>query len=295
MATRVIPPETKTFPLEDRLRICRDLDVYAQDTFEQSGGVPDRDAARMLLAGWGRSAATYSAALLLAKSHFGDQVAMLARALFEGTIDAYWIAKQPAEAQRLATLHYRQTRLVVAEHWNANERRDGDPALPLFSEDIRDRAMLAKQFGSRAQKHWTSLGLFARTIAVEEFVPTSREGELRARYEEDNKLANLLLHGSAMALNDRIAETLTRVTIRAGPSNQHLANALRHAYWSYQRLVLLLCNRCAPHASAEAERLYEDGWPRLQTLTSSALKNAGRNGPCPCASGRKTKDCHGAL
>jgi SEC-C motif len=221
---------------------------------------------------------------------------MLARALFEATVDAYCIARHPAEAQRLGALHFRHTRLLVAEHWNEHERRDGDPALPLFTEDIRDRAELARQFGTKAQRHWTGKGLPERIVAVEDGFPQARDGELQARYADDNRLANLLLHGGGMALNDRITDIgFGNATIHVGPSEQHLANGLRHAYWSYQRLVLLIAERRAPTVRPAIEQLYADGWPVLQTITTPALKKAGRNGPCPCGSDRKVKDCHGRI
>jgi uncharacterized protein YecA (UPF0149 family) len=83
--------------------------------------------------------------------------------------------------------------------------------------------------------------------------------------------------------------------MNAGPSEQHLANALRHAYWSYARVTRLVSSRRLPEMLAEADAIYREGWPRLQTITVPALKHVGRNGACPCGSNRKTKDCHGAL
>jgi hypothetical protein len=223
-------------------------------------------------------------------------VGMLARALFESTVDACWIAVNPREAERRGTLHFRLLRLLVAEQWNEHERRDGDPALPLMAEDIRDRATLKKLFGGKAHKHWSAKTLPARIEAVDSTFPQERDGELQARYDDDNRLANLLLHGSTVALNDRITDDIFgNVTIRSGPSEQHLANGLRHAYWSYQRLALLIAERRTPDARGEIEQLYADGWPRLQTITGPALKKAGRNGRCPCGSGRKAKDCHGDI
>ncbi|MHB1834551.1 MAG: YecA family protein, partial [Solirubrobacteraceae bacterium] len=142
--------------------------------------------------------------------------------------------------------------------------------------------------------HWTTRSLPDRITAVAEAFPQTRDGELRARYNDDNRLANLLLHGSTVALNDRITDdTFGNATIRSGPSAQHLANGLRHAYWSYQRLALLIADRRNPEARADIERIYDEGWPRLQTITEPALKKAGRNGRCPCHSGLKVKDCHG--
>jgi Family of unknown function (DUF5677) len=294
MPPQFIPPETKIFPLEERLRGCHELAEYVWEAF--GGPLPgDGHGERLILAVWARAAGTFSGVLLLAEPSYGDQVGMLARALFEGTVDAYWIAKHPVKAQRLATLHFRQTRLLVAEHWNEHDRRDGDPVLPLFSEDIRDRQQLASLFGAIGHRHWTGQWLPKRIAEVDSAVPQEHDGELFARYGDDNKLANLLLHGAAVALNDRITDGPYGATIHAGPSQQHLANGLRHAYWSYQRLCLLVADRPVPSARPRIEELYLQTWSHLQTITVPALKLAGRNGRCPCGSGRKVEDCHGAL
>jgi hypothetical protein len=294
---RLIPPELRTFPLPERLQVCRTLADYVTAAFEGPRLVKaERRGNRMILAVWGRATGTFSAVLMLADQGYGDQVGMLARAMFESAIDAYWIAANPTEAERLGVLHFRLMRLLVAEHWNEHERRDGDPALPLMTEDIRDRPMLTQMFGTRGQRHWSTKGLPDRIAGVESTFPQTRDGELRARYDDDNRLANLLLHGSTVALNDRITDdAFGNATIRSGPSEQHLANGLRHAYWSYQRLALLVAERRNPETRPEIGRIYGDGWPRLQTVTAPALKKAGRNGPCPCGSNRKVKDCHGVL
>lgn len=206
------------------------------------------------------------------------------------------IAANPAEAERLGVLHFRLMRRLVAENWNERERRDGDPVLPMMPEDIRDRAMMTKLFGGKGHKHWTRLTLPARIVAVEAAFPQDPDGEVQARYDDDNWLANLLLHGPTIALNDRITrEAFSYVRIRSGPSEQHLANGLRHAYWSYQRLALLIAQRRKPEVRPEIDRLYAEGWPRLQIITGPALKKAGHNGRCPCGSGRKIKDCHGSI
>ncbi len=76
---------------------------YTTEAFE--GFLPgSRQGERMLFASWARAVGTFSAVLLAAEERCGDQVGMLARALFEGMVDAYWIAKNPVKAQRLAVL-----------------------------------------------------------------------------------------------------------------------------------------------------------------------------------------------
>lgn len=250
----------------------------------------------MTLAIWARAVGTFDAVLALADGGFGEQVGMLSRALFEATIDGYWVTKNPTEAERLAVLHFRQTRLLTAERWNAYERREGDPAMPLFGEDLRDRQELADFFGTKGQRHWSRVGLPDRITAIEDAIPQDRDGELRARYEEDNLLANHLLHGSALVLNDRLGDGPEgRARLLIGATEQHMPNGLRHSFWSYQRLSRLIAERHSPDRLGAIDDLYRESWPLLQTLTVPSLKVAGRNGPCPCGSGRKVKDCHGAL
>jgi Family of unknown function (DUF5677)/SEC-C motif len=251
----------------------------------------------MTLAIWARAVGTFDAVLELANGGFGEQVGMLSRALFEAAIDGYWVTGNPTEAERLAVLHFRQTRLLTAERWNEYERREGDPAMPLFGEDLRDRRELADLFGTKGQRHWSRLGLPDRITAIGKSFPQDHDGELRARYEEDNLLANHLLHGSAVVLNDRLYDGPDgRLQLLIGATEQHMPNGLRHGFWSYQRLSRLIAERHSRNRAAAVsaiDSLYREGWPLMQTLTAPSLKVAGRNGPCPCDSGLKVKDCHG--
>lgn len=290
----MIPPITKTYPLEDRRAILAELGdlidaaLIGQDAWIERPGSSER----MLLALWARAHGTYGAIDRLAEDQDGDSAAMLSRVIFETMIDAYWIREHRIKAQELAVQHYRLLQLVTAEHYNPR-LLPGDPRFPIDPATVAERAALASRFGSKAQKPWTMLDLRARIHAVSAQVPQDFGGELVDRYDEDNRLANLLLHGSPMALNDRVVDTGNRVTITVGPTGQHLGNALRHTYWSYYRLGLLMVELRAPEQIAGLNEAYRNGWPRLQTLTAGALKVVGRNGPCPCGSGLKTKDCHG--
>jgi hypothetical protein len=296
MTWQFVPPELKMFPLNQRLNACRHLADFARQSFEGSGPPGGWEGERMTLAVWARAAGTFEAVLLLGEHGFGDQVGMLSRALFESTIDAYWIAKRPVKAQRLGELHMRLLRVIVAEHWNARQRRDGDPVLPIDPDDLFERPKMIRLFRAKAQNHWTRMGLPDRIKFVDELVPQAYKGELDDRYEEDNRLANILLHGASVAINDRItADQLGNIRIHVGASDQHLANGLRHAYWSYTRHVRLVAHRRDPAAVSEVERLDAETWPVLQTITAPRLKKIGPTGDCPCGSGRQVKDCHGAL
>jgi hypothetical protein len=134
-----------------------------------------------------------------------------------------------------------------------------------------------------------------RLLDVDDRIPQDHENEAVERYEEEHFLSNLLLHGSPMAINDRITEKPGAVTVNLGPIRQHLANGLRHAYWSYYRTCLLAVGLWEGNHKPGLEHLYRSGWPRLQTVTDGALEAAGRNGECPCNSGLKIKKCHGSI
>jgi hypothetical protein len=168
--------------------------------------------------------------------------------------------------------------------------------MPTFPEDKARRDQLARQFGAHADKHWSTLSLYRRVHDVEKELPQDREGELRYRYTMANRLSNLLLHGAPMTLNDRIEQVGFDVAIQAGPSIQHLAPSLEQAYWSYWRLVRLLCETVVKGESlADVDAIHEEGWPILQVITVASLKHVTRNGLCPCGSASKAKDCHWAV
>jgi hypothetical protein len=289
-------PVTKTFPLEERLKACYELGDYVDGVVTRGRG-PQQQAGsghRMLVAVWSRSQTTFGAVLALAREEDGDNAAMLARPLFEGMVDAYWIAKHPQKAEELAVKNYRLLRLVTAERYNRT-RRPGDPEMPRFPEDLADRNELERLFRPKAQSHWTTLDLRSRLQDVEDRIPQDYTNEAVGRFEEEHFLANLLLHGSPMAINDRITEKPGAVTVNLGPVRQHLANGLRHAYWSYYRASLLVTGLWKGNHILGLEDRYRAGWPRLQTVTDGALEAAGRNGECPCRSGLKAKKCHGGL
>jgi hypothetical protein len=69
---RFTPPELKTFPLNQRLSLCRKLSIFARKSLEGSGPAGGWQGERMTLAVWGRAAGTFEAVILLAKQGYGD-------------------------------------------------------------------------------------------------------------------------------------------------------------------------------------------------------------------------------
>jgi hypothetical protein len=291
-------PTLKTYPLSNRLITCEALGDLIDELVLNSVPYAERPGSgeRMLLGSWAQAHTTYGAIVILAHEEEpdGQTVVMLSRPLFEAMVDLYWIAFNPIKAQDLAAQNYRLLQIVIPEHYNAN-LRPGDREMPIDPGALADREALAERFGPKARKHWTTLDLRARAKVVDMHVPQDTSGELDERFDEDHFLANLVLHGSPMTINDRLKESPGGVTVRVGATSQHLANGLRHAYWSYYRIGRLLVGRVAPDNLDRLDASYREGWPRLQTITTDAIKASGRNGACPCGSDGKTKDCHGAL
>jgi len=294
------PPQTKTFPIDHRVELCRRLHDYA---LEALGGAKDGDrpGEKMIVSNWARATGTFDSVLRLAADSYGDQVTMLSRSLFEVMLDCYWISIKPLEAQRLATLHHYHQQLLITPAWNEHELLPGDPELRVTAEALKARDETTRLFGAHGQKHWTTLDMWRRILAVDQAVPQDEPGQLKARYQIGNQMANVVMHGSGTAINDRVgadqivAPGVLKTTVVVGPTTTYLTEGLRHAFWSYQRICVLVASRRAPEAVDKFDAIYARAWPKLRTVTVPALKRAGRNGPCPCGSSEKTKDCHGAL
>ena len=162
---------------------------------------------------------------------------------------------------------------------------------------IRDHAELNALFGNQGQRHWTRQGLPDRIAEIDALVPQDGEGDLRARYDDDTG-SRTCFSTAGRSLSTRASRPSASPRRRddpGGPSEQHLANGLRHAYWSYERLVRLAARRRAPELTGSVEDTFGAAWPVLQKIRGPALKATGCNGSCPCGSKRTTKDCHGAL
>jgi hypothetical protein len=261
------PPVLKTLPLVERLAACESLGELIDELVLSAMPFVERAGSgeRMILARWSHAQTTYGAIVALAHEEEpdGQTIAMLSRPLFEAMVDVYWIASNPVKAQDLAVKHFRLLRIVVAKRHNAR-LLPGDPSLPIHPADVADRASLSTFFGSEAQKHWTTLDLRSRIRAVDADVPQDVDGELNNRYYEDNQLANLLLHGSPMAINDRLEPSATGITVRLGPTEQHMASGMRQAYWSYYRVGSLLVSRLLPSRLDDLIAMYRAGGLRYR-------------------------------
>jgi hypothetical protein len=213
-------PVTRNYPFSERRGVCERLGELIDELVLGAMPLTERagSGGRMILGSWARAHTTYGAIIVLANEEEpdGQTVVMLSRPLFETMVDLYWIARNPLKAQDLAMQNYRLLRIVIPEHYNRS-LKPGDREMPINPADLADRETHARTFGTKAQKHWTTLDLRARAKAVNEDVPQDTPGELDDRFDEDHHFANLVLHGSPMTINDRLNGTAGRLTVQLAP------------------------------------------------------------------------------
>jgi uncharacterized protein DUF5677/SEC-C motif-containing protein len=286
----------KERPLAERLERCRALGELAEARLSGiwDGGLRLLEPCDGLLLGmFGRLASTFRSLIVLSEKGYGEQAAMLDRALYEGMVDAYWFTVEPERAQARAEQHYIYTRVVVAEAHNCNPP-PGQPAMAIKPADLTAKEQIDREnlFGRYGELSWTGEPLHRRLKVIQEVFPEDYPGQLSASYAQHNRLPILAMHGAPMAINDRFVDVPGGQAVLAGPSGQHLGPALRTGFWCYSKLVHLLLRRWEPGGLVELTALYDHGWPDFQAITTESMRRAGRNGLCPCGSGRKLKRCH---
>jgi hypothetical protein len=82
-----------------------------------------------------------------------------------------------------------------------------------------------------------------------------------------------------------------------GPNGFYVEQALFAGSWSLRQLVTLVLQRFNPPGMTSAQfkmKAYAPACARFFTLSDDETQKIGRNDPCPCGSGLKFKQCHGA-
>ncbi len=98
---QLVPPERRTFPLTERLRIFRDLARLVSESFEGQRLVPPgRIGNAMILAVWVRAAGTFSAVLLLAE-HRGYEHSAMRGTLFGSSSHVIELDRAAAKLRRV--------------------------------------------------------------------------------------------------------------------------------------------------------------------------------------------------
>lgn len=292
------------FPNE--LRACAELEAAARERLMPWSGrgirhdLHDRASADEILAfELGRSTKTFRAAFELASSGFGEQAAMLNRSLFEGMAVAHWVHKNELAAEEGFAESWAYSRHLTAGiisrlGWELDQEAS-EAVAEATIEDSERLSDLQRRLGRRGDGLWTGhKSLFA---LVEEIQDQWLEGfnrdQLWQYFETVHRDNNHMLHASSIGLTRAfLGRGDGGGRVWAGPSPEHVKQALWASHWTYANSLTLFSDRFELTNPGGLREMFERH-PRLFVrISAEDAKGVGRNDPCPCGSGVKFKKCH---
>jgi hypothetical protein len=187
-----------------------------------------------------RSFTSFWAAVELVRMGFGEQAAMVNRALFEDMVDAHWICTEPERAVELYEAHLTHGQMLLGDQIAKYPQLYGDLVIPDF--DAAERERLDGLFGRYGTKSWTLLAMHDRVTAVEHHWG-DEENRVILRFFRDipHRENNQTLHVSGQGLTALVRDHGSEgLALRLGPSSEMLERGLFGAYWIFQQTLGLL-------------------------------------------------------
>lgn len=277
------------------LRACFELrDAYLERGEPWTGRTWEGAGDRLVLLEIGRSTKTYRASIELARKGYGEQAAMLNRALFESMAVARWInANGDAAAERFPRALEFEDYLTV-ERLNNTGWLEPDEEIEVTLDET-DLAELRREFGPYNEKLWTGHDSIRALLddIKDQFSDQSWtlvQNYLRTGHQENNQLLHSTVGGLRQAfvnLDDG------RFGIWTGPSDAMVGRVLFSAHMIYQQTLTLTVERFSLADQDGLEALVARHRFAFRKLTDEELREVGRNDACPCGSGEKFKRCHG--
>ena len=277
------------------LSACLQLrDAYLVRCEPWKGRSAESPADRIILLEVGRSTKTYRASIELARKGYGEQAAMLNRALFESMAVARWINEnETVAAERFPRAAEFEDYLTMERLKNTGWLEPGEE----LEIELDDEALvsLRRDFGKYNEGLWTGhdgirelLNDIRTQFTEEEW--TMVQNYLRTGHQENNQL----LHSTAGGLRRAYLDLEDgRYGIWTGPSDAMIARALFSAHMIYQQAIVLAAERFDLAERQGLDDLLAHHGSAFVRFTKDELKDVGRNDPCPCGSGKKFKHCHG--
>jgi hypothetical protein len=231
------------------LAVCAELRDFALSLTRPWRGRPlDGDNYphdKLVAALFCRSFTTYSAAVELAQSGFGEQAAMLNRSLFEDMVDAHWICTDPQTAVQRYGDHLDHGKMLLADQ--VAKYPDFYPDLEIPDFEVSERERLDNLFGPHGSRSWTTLSLHDRVSAIEHHWATDEDRHnLRFFRDIPHRENNQTLHVSGYGLTTLVtAHGSDDVTFRLGPSTTMVGRALFGAWWIFGQTVGLVLDHFA--------------------------------------------------
>jgi len=225
---------------------------------------------------------------------------MLNRSMFEGMAVAHWVAANPdSAATRFEEAH--EFEIFLLRKRIATEAPDqAQPKGPGELTDEEAKAA-AKKFGRNNERLWTGhRNIWELVDDIADQWEEPGKTALRVYLRDEHQRNTKQMHASASALVDLTIDPFTPrgdrtgMTVRLGPGPEDLDGALLGAFFIHANLLSLLVSHYELGADAESEvgRITTENQFAFAVIEPDAIKNTGRNEPCPCKSGKKFKNCH---
>jgi SEC-C motif-containing protein/uncharacterized protein DUF5677 len=244
----------------------------------------------------GRSTKTFRAALELAFGGNGEQAAMLNRSLFEGMAVAHWIHENEGLAgERFHKAGRYSDHLTAGLMERVGWLDEIDADLESLKLDGAEVEELRKEFGRYGESMWTGQDNLRGLVKDIEAQWTTEESRrlLWDFLEVVHRDNNQLLHSTVAGLIRAHSRTDPGgLRLWAGPSNQHVSEALFGSHWIYANLFTLAMDRFAIPDREQFDAMQQRHGFDFFRFTSADVRNVGRNDKCPCGSGKKFKRCH---
>jgi len=236
------------------------------------------------------------ALLLLADAGYGNQAMMMARTLFEDSVIAWWCSKtDPMDLQHLLEDHAKSTALLLQRDTPGRADFPMLKGMPTLEPEVVEQLKLDENLDERrARNLWTGRGVASMVSEIEEEMSPADRVVLRQIFDLGYLLTNLAVHHSPMAMDTVVKAVVETESERINvisrqPSKVFVHEALAVGYHSLSLTARLLC---PAHRSGKLDELLQRDRRRFIVIDRSG--RPGRNGLCPCGSGRKYKYCHGA-
>lgn len=242
-----------------------------------------------------RSRKSYQASLELARQGFGEQAAMINRAMFEDMAVAHWVhANETAAVDRFTRAAKLHDHLHVERFRNTGWISDDEASSfeAIADEELRS---LKSDFGDYGQLMWTGHNN-VRTLLeeIEGQWPTSQSQKqlwdfYNIAHHDNNQLLHSTVSGMARSLVKREHDG---IRMWNGPSSTSIDKALFGAYWIFINLVFLATDRFELRDREGLTAMMARHQYDFFRFTAADTADIGRNDPCPCGSGKKFKKCH---
>jgi hypothetical protein len=266
--------------------------AYLERCEPWTGENADKPADRILMLEVGRQTKIYRGSIEMSRRGFGEQAAMLNRALFESMAIGRWICQCETDAKRRFDRAYRWDQHLNGERVNNTGwlEKGEEIKSELTTGEI---AALRAEFGKYGERMWTGHGNIRDLL--DEIRGQFNEAEwrlicnyLRTGHQESTQL----LHSTATGLGKTFVGAPEGFGVWTGPSMEMVGRALFSAFVIYQQTLTMIVER---YSLADPNGL--DDQVTQATFVFKQLprgvKEPGRNEPCFCGSGMKYKKCHG--